>query len=165
MVGRQWSVVNSQFSLSSGQWPVASQSSLNSWHGTCADWRMVFRSLEEMRVYTESLAAADAVSALLRRSPLTKDFDLADQLGRASGGVPANISEGYGQQTDRHFAHFLSVARGSCYETCTHLAVACGRNHILESERHALAVQYDRIGRQLTVLIRHLLKENRRRRG
>jgi four helix bundle protein len=126
---------------------------------------VIIKSLEDLEVYQEALKTADAVSALLRRGPFRKDFKLRDQLAAASDKVPAHISEGYGQQTDRHFAHFLGIARGSANEIRTHLAVARGRHYISADECLELSEQYVRIGKRLTRLIQHLRIEDRKQRG
>jgi four helix bundle protein len=61
---------------------------------------------------------------------LRRDFELRDQLDRSSSRVPPLISEGFGQQTDRHFASYLFRARGSCNEVCTHLTIARNKTYI-----------------------------------
>ena len=78
---------------------------------------MVAKSVEELLVYQKALAACDEVSALAERSNLCKDFELRQQLNSAAGSIPANIAEGFGQQTDRQFARYLYFARGSSKRT------------------------------------------------
>jgi hypothetical protein len=68
---------------------------------------MKIRNVEDLLVYQKALAAADAVSALLKQPDFSKDFDLKNQLGNSSSRVPALIAEGYEQKSDRHFAHYL----------------------------------------------------------
>jgi len=43
--------------------------------------------------------------------------------GSSSSRVPALIAEGFEQKSDRHFAHYLYLARGSMKETKAHLIV------------------------------------------
>lgn len=126
---------------------------------------MIIKSLEDLQVYQDAREAADAVSALLRRDCFGKDFQLRDQLAKASDKISSNISEGYGQLTDRHFAHFLGIARGSCNEIRDHLSVARGRRYVTDMECDRLCQQYVRIGKRLTRLIQHLRREDRTQRG
>ena len=120
---------------------------------------------EELLVYQKSLALADDVSVILKRASFNRDFKLREQLSTSSGSVPASISEGFGQKTDRHFASYLYRARGSSKETRTHLHVACTRAHITEGERNGFSNRYEEVERMLTGLAKYLDREGRRQRG
>ena len=72
-------------------------------------------------------------------------FDLRLQLAAASGAIPANIAEGFGQQSDRQFAKYQYVARGSAHEVRAHLAVAHARSYVTEAESSDLAHKYEEI--------------------
>ena len=123
--------------------------------------KMRVHNVEDLAVYQKALAAADEVSALLTRPGFSKDFDLKDQLGSSSSRVPALIAEGFEQKSDRHFAHYLYIAKGSAKESKTHLRVAQGRGHMSTSEAARLGGDYEEIKRMLTRLIEHLEREDR----
>jgi four helix bundle protein len=125
---------------------------------------MIIRTLDELLVYRKAMTAADAVSAIITRRSFEGDRKLREQLSGSSSRVPALIAEGFEQKTDRHFAHYLYVARGSAKETKTHLTVALGRTHLSKTECDDLCSRYDEIGRMSTGLIRHLESDNRRHR-
>ena len=125
---------------------------------------MVIRTLDELLVYQRAMTAADAVSAIVTRPSFEKDRKLREQLSASSSRVPALIAEGFEQKTDRHFAHYLYVARGSAKETKTHLTIAVKRKHVSQTECDDLCGRYDEIGRMSTGLIRHLESDNRRHR-
>jgi four helix bundle protein len=126
---------------------------------------MCAKCVEELQVYQKALAAADAVSAILKRPCFQRDHKLREQLADSSDAVPSLIADGFPQSTDRFFAQFLYRARGESSETRTHLRVARGRDYIAEAELTALSDRYNEIEKMLTGLIRHLEKENRRHRG
>ena len=88
-------------------------------HCSCLCTRTRVSKVEDLAVYQKALAAADEVSALLIRPEFSRDFDLKDQLGNSSSRVPALISEGFEQKSDRHFAHYLNHAKGSAKESKT----------------------------------------------
>ena len=126
---------------------------------------MCAKCVEELQVYQKALDAADAVSAILKRPALQRDFKLRDQLADSSDAVPSLIADGFPQSTDRFFAQFLYRAKGESCETRTHLRVAKGRDYLTEGELTGLCDRYNEIEKMLTGLIRHLEKENRRHRG
>ena len=127
--------------------------------------RMLARTLDELLVYRKSLDACAAISAILQSSKVRIDRELWEQLGSASGAVPANIAEGFGQQTDRQFAKYLFIARGSSHEVRAHLAVAYGRRYLNEPDLTDLSGKYEEIARMLTGLIKHLRASDRKHRG
>ncbi len=88
------------------------------------------KKLEDLQVYTKALEGIAAVSPILQRLTVRKDFDLHDQLAESSGNIPGHIAEGFGQLSDKHFAHYLGIARGSAQETRGHLATALQKEHI-----------------------------------
>ena len=134
-------------------------------HAACSAVGLPIASLQDLQVFRDALEAADAVSAILNRPSLLKDFKLGSQLSGASAAVAAQIAEGYGQLTDRHFAHYLAIARGSTNELLAHLAVARGRGYLDDGEWQALSTQYTVLGKRLTRLMEHLKREDRRDRG
>src|SRR5688572_13869846 len=93
-------------------------------HAICQATRMVARTLDELLVYQKAQFACVAVSAILERPKARADWDLRAQLAAASAAVPANIAEGFGQQTDRQFVRYLFIARGSAHEVRSHVSVA-----------------------------------------
>ena len=106
-----------------------------------------------------------AVTALIEQTALRRDFDLARQLSRAAASIPAQVAEGFGQKTDRHFAQFLFGARGSCNEVRVHLRVARDRGLIPAAECDRLSRLYVSEGKMLTRLIQHLTRCDRKQRG
>jgi four helix bundle protein len=126
---------------------------------------MKAKNLDDVLVYGKAIAAADEVSALLKRPTFSKDFDLKDQLSRSSGRVGPLIAEGFGQVTDRQMADYYGRARGSALECRGHLAKAAGKQFISEFESASLGAKYIEISKMLTPWINYLQRCNRRIRG
>ena len=121
---------------------------------------MKAKKLEDLLVYQKALEGVVEVSALLARPGSSKDFDLKDQLSQSSSRIPGHIAEGFGQLTDRHFAKYLGIARGSAKETSGHLAVASKKHYISKEEEVRTAGLYDDLAAMLTSLIRYLRRSD-----
>jgi four helix bundle protein len=135
------------------------------WHPSCHWFSVRVQRVEELLVYQKALKAANAISAIMVREGLGKDFRLRHQLGASSERVASLIAEGFSQSTDRHFAEYLYRSRGSSSETRTQLRVARGRGYLTEHERAKVSDRYEEIEKMLTGLIQHLHREDRRFRG
>jgi four helix bundle protein len=123
------------------------------------------KTLEELQVYVKAVAAAGAISGITERHHFGDDRKLRDQIRACADGIPAQIAEGFGQKTDKHFSHFLAIARGECNEVRTHLEAALRRNRITPTEHADLCEQYVVIGKMITNLMKHLDKDQRTQRG
>ena len=126
---------------------------------------MKAKNLEDVLVYRKAKAAADEVSALLKRPAFGKDLELKDQLSRSSGRVAPLIAEGFGQNTDRQMADYYGRARGSALESIGHLAKACGKEFMSKTECADLSANYTDISKMLTPWINYLQRCNWKSRG
>jgi four helix bundle protein len=126
---------------------------------------VVAKHLDDLLVYQKALAGSKAVSALLDCPGLRRDFKLRNQLSDASDSTCSNISEGFGQQSDRRFAQFLYYARGSANEVRTRLGIARERGYVNDQQFHEPDAIFEAVGKMLTRLIQYLERSNRPRRG
>jgi four helix bundle protein len=117
---------------------------------------MKAKRLEDLQIYQKALEGIEAVSPLLRQLTVRRDCTLHDQLAESSGNIPGHIAEGFGQLTDRHFAHYLGIARGSAQETRGHLAAAARKEHISPEDASRVSEIYLALGAMLTAFIKHL---------
>ena len=120
--------------------------------------------LEDLLIYQKALEGIDAISPFLGRPGFSRDFDLHKQLCESCGKIPGHIGEGFGQGTDRHFAHYLAIARGSALETRGHLAAAQRKQHISRDEEIAVSGLYQDLADMLSGFIAHLRRSGRKNR-
>jgi four helix bundle protein len=120
------------------------------------------KSVTELQVWQRSEALARAVFAHTETAAFVRHPRLVEQLNDSAGSILANIAEGFGQGSDRSFARFLTIARGSCNEVRSHLAVAAIRQCISEDVRQALDSAADEVSRMLTGLERYLRRSDRK---
>ena len=88
------------------------------------------KSFRELDVWKYAMELTDVVYRLVRRFPSEERFALGDQLRRAVVLIPSNIAEGFGRDSHKDFAHFLSQAKGSLYEVDTQLEVAVRQGYL-----------------------------------
>jgi len=119
-------------------------------------------ALDDLIVYQEAVAAEKEIVAILGRLPFGDFRELREQMGETCARVPRHIQEGHGQMTDRHFAHFVFLARGEAREMLGHLSSAHVRRCISDDEHQHLARRYTGIAKMLSSLGRHLHRENRK---
>ena len=106
----------------------------------------------QLTVWQKAMSLVKMAYAMIRRFPQEERYALADQFRRAVVSIPANIAEGNGRASNRDYAHFLSIARGSLYETMTHYEIAMSMDYVgAQPEFEATAVE---VRRMLTALIR-----------
>jgi len=101
---------------------------------------------------------------MTRVGSLSRDLRLRDQIDACADSLLSNLSEGFEQGTDRGFARYLYIARGSCAEVKAHMAVAQLRRHVTPEVADSLRKDAEQIGRMLTGLIDYLLQSDRKRR-
>jgi four helix bundle protein len=121
---------------------------------------MKAKKLEELKVYNKALEGIRAVSPLLKKIEARKDFGLHGQLSDSSGNIPGHIAEGFGQSTDRHFARYLAIARGSAQETRGHLAAALVKEHISREDESQTSGLYLDLCNMLTSFIEYLRRSD-----
>jgi four helix bundle protein len=126
---------------------------------------MTFEKIQDFEVWRKVEAFAEAVTAILRRPAFSRNCKLLAQIEEALESISANMSEGFDQGTDRGFARYLYIAKGSAAETSTRLAGACRRGCLTNAELRTFEKQADEIRQMLTGLIQHLMKTPDRRRG
>jgi len=112
------------------------------------------KSFKELIVWQKAMQLVRAVYDATDQFPRNERYALADQLDRAAVSVPSNIAEGFGRNTDKDFAHFLSQARGSLFEVETQLLIALDRKYIASMDRAEGLIE--EIGKMLNGLIAKL---------
>jgi len=106
---------------------------------------------EKLLVWQKAMDLVQLVYDRIEQFPSQEKYALADQLRRAVVSVPSNIAEGNGRAGNRDYAHFLSIARGSLYETLTQLEIAKRQGYV--SDYDSIRQLADEISRMLTVML------------
>ena len=116
---------------------------------------MLFQNLD---VYKLSLQLAIEVHQLTLKFPKGSGFSLADQMRRAAYSIPCNIAEGALRNNPKEFIQYVGIARGSCAELRTLLAIAEGVEYLADPED--MSAKTERISQMLTALLRTLRRKS-----
>ena len=108
----------------------------------------------ELIVWQKAMDLVDWVYSQIKTFPVDERFRLCDQLSRAVVSIPSNIAEGNGRGSRTDYAHFLTIARGSLYETMTQLEVARRQGYI--SDYMVASELANEIRRMLNSMIKKL---------
>jgi len=88
-----------------------------------------------------------------------KDFGLKDQIRRAAVSSMSNIAEGFARSSDKEFANFLSIARGSVAEVQSQLYIALDLGYINKNTLNTAYTLADGTSRLLTNFMKYLRKK------
>ena len=115
---------------------------------------MHYRDLD---VYQRSYKLALEVHTVSKSIPRELQFDLGDQLRRASRSIPANIAEGCARlKSFKDAVNFLRTALGSNDETSFHVEFCRDAGLIKKDVADRLIEEYSITGKQLTKLIQSI---------
>lgn len=111
----------------------------------------------DLRVYKLSYMLAVKIHHFSLTLPQKLQFDIADQIRRASRSIPSNIAEGYTRnQSMPDTRFFLSIALGSSAEMLFNLLFLKDTGLMSPEDYKRFAGAYEILGRQLKQLIRSL---------
>lgn len=109
-----------------------------------------------LRVMTLARQLVVAIYRATSGFPAAERVGLASQMRRAAISIGSNIAEGAGRQSDREFARFLKMARGSAQELAFRITVAGDLSFLSGTELAELTTPATDLSRMLNGLIRSL---------
>ena len=71
------------------------------------------KQVNELPLYKVIEDFSAEVSALLSKPGWRRNFQLRDQIERATDSIAANMDEGFEQGTDRAFARYVTISKSS----------------------------------------------------
>lgn len=117
---------------------------------------MASNGYRDLRIWQGGVALAESVYRATSHFPRSEQASLGLQMRRAAVSVPSNIAEGWGRSSKLDYLRFLAIARGSLFETATHVEIAHRVGLIADPEASELRACGDLLGRQLLTYMRVL---------
>jgi four helix bundle protein len=121
---------------------------------------MAYRSFEDLEVWQRGCRLTVEIFTAFRRC---KECTLKDQIQRAALSIPSNVAEGAERGSNKDFAHFLNIAKGSCGELRTQLYIARKLDFILKADFDQLVAESKQLSAMLEGLRRSVLSRPAKR--
>ena len=114
----------------------------------------MIKSFEDLEVYRRAYARSLVIHQMSLTFPQMEQYELANQLRRATKSIPMNIAEGYGKRSSTaEFKRYLTMALGSKDEVKVQLRYCRDLGYITEEQYTDHENEYSEIGKMLTKLI------------
>jgi four helix bundle protein len=101
------------------------------------------KRFEDIEAWQRARELTAEIYKVTKRKPFSTDFNLRDQIRRASISIMLNIAEGFARRTDKEFAQFLTLAHGSAAEVQAALYVALDQEYVKQKDFDDL---YSKVG-------------------
>jgi four helix bundle protein len=99
---------------------------------------MAYQSFEDLEVWQRGCRLTVDIFKAFRRC---KEVTLKDQIQRSALSIPSNVAEGAERGSNKDFAHFLNIAKGSCGELRTQLYIARKLDFVGKTESGKLVAE------------------------
>lgn len=119
---------------------------------------MPIRRFEELESWQVARTLAKVVYELTKQDAFRKDFGMVDQMRRAAVSIMNNIAEGYERGSNKDFAKFLFIARGSAGEVRSMVYLAKDQGYLSDKQFDDALVLVVRVAQLCWGMIKHLQK-------
>lgn len=116
--------------------------------------------LHDLKIWTRSIEMADTVHTLTKSFPKEERYGITQQVRKASVSVASNIAEGSQRTTDKDFANFILIAKGSLAEVQTQLLLSFRFGYLPQEQWHTLCKELEELHRMLHAFHSKLLARN-----
>ncbi|MFZ5351277.1 MAG: four helix bundle protein [Bacillota bacterium] len=115
-------------------------------------------SYKELEVWNKAKDLAVQIYKLTNQGEFAKDYSLKDQIRRSAVSIPSNIAEGNDRESEKEYARFLYIAKGSLSELQTQLVISKEIGYIDEETFKVVDSECNSIGKMLGKFIKTLCK-------
>src|SRR2546423_5474932 len=116
----------------------------------------LIQKFEDIEAWQKARVITKKIYELSGNGEFARDFGLKDQIRRSSVSIMGNIAEGFEREGNREFINFLSIAKGSCGETRSHLCVALDQDFISADDFRLTSDELDQTGKMIGGFMNYL---------
>ena len=118
------------------------------------------KRFEDLDAWKVSRELCNLIYIITKKRPMSNDHAFSDQIRRAAISIMNNIAEGFERGSNKDFAKFLFIARGSAGEVRSMLYLALDQHYINEEEFKDIYALCIRSSQLSWGMIRHLQKNS-----
>lgn len=115
-----------------------------------------FTTFEQKGAWQKARQLVKELYRVTGQGAFARDYDLRNQIRRASVSIMSNIAEGFERSGTGEFNQFLSTAKGSAGEVRSQLYVALDQEYISHPVFESLCMQATEISRMIGGLMTYL---------
>ena len=124
----------------------------------------MIETFEDMEVWQVSRQLVKDIYVITAAKAFGRAYALRDQIRRAAISINSNIAEGFDRGSNKEFAQFLAMSKGSAAEVRSQLYLALDLGYIEVEKFASLKGQLLKLSRQLSAFRRYLQDHPRKER-
>ena len=109
-----------------------------------------------MPAWQKSLELSVMVFKLSATLPRCEDYGLTSQIRKSSNSVSGNIAEAFGRKSKKDKSNFYIIARGSAYETQSHLLYGQEVDYFKQGDVEDIFIGYNELIHELNKILNSL---------
>jgi len=114
-----------------------------------------------MEAWQRASLLSQKVFGLTKSLPRSEDYGLTSQLRRSANSVSANIAEAFGRKSKKDKSNFYIIARGSAYETQSHLIYGVKVGYFDSNQVKQINKGYQNLIHQLNKILKTLKSQSK----
>jgi len=127
---------------------------------SCYDGVMLAMSYRKLKVWEKAMELVKIVYELTSTFPKEEQYGLVSQMRRSAISLPSNIAEGSQRTSNKEFANFILIAKGSLAELETQVLTAQMLRYGSENHIEDILRRSDELSRMLHVFHSKLVTHN-----
>ena len=110
---------------------------------------MIKLPYKNLKIWEKGMVLVKLIYELTKKFPKEEIYGLTSQIRRSGISIPSNIAEGSQRGSDKDFANFILIAKGSLAELETQIILAADFTYIQNDELEIILSKTDELDKML----------------